>query len=102
MTQSGDISLFIGILPGAQQRQIVLFPDGQVVADIREQEIATGGYAGSDHGMVAASLLIGVFRAAGWEIDEASNAGAVWMKPLTQDLSDGFDEESPGTPLSAG
>jgi hypothetical protein len=102
MTQSGDVSLFIGILPGADQRQIVLFPDGRVLADVREQEISTGSYAGSDHGMVAASLLIGVFRSAGWEIDEASNAGAVWMKPLSQGLAGGFDEESPGTPLSTG
>jgi hypothetical protein len=76
-----DPHLFIGILPGADTRQVVLFPDGQVLADIREQEIQTGGYRGRDHGMIAASALIGLLRDSGWCIDEMPHAGAVWMKP---------------------
>ena len=100
MTQGDDISLFIGILPGADQRQIVLFPDGQVLADLREREISMGGYTGSDRGMIAASLLIGIFRSAGWEIEETPHAGAVWMRPLLGDIPGGLDEESPGEPLS--
>jgi hypothetical protein len=102
MTHGDDVSLFIGILPGADQRQVVLFPDGQVLADIRDQEISTSGYTGSDRGMIAASLLIGIFRSAGWEIEETPHAGAVWMKPRLGDMTGGFDEESPGEPLSAG
>lgn len=102
MTQSDDISLFIGILPGADQRQVVLFPDGHVLADIRDQEIATAGYAGSDRGMIAASSLIAIFRSAGWEIDEASNAGAVWMKPRLRNLAGSLDAGSPGTGLPTG
>jgi hypothetical protein len=102
MTQNDDVSLFIGILPGADQRQIVLFPDGQVLADLRDREISTGGYTGSDRGMIAAALLIGIFRSVGWEIEETPHAGAVWMKPLLGDVPGGLDEESPGEPLSTG
>jgi hypothetical protein len=102
MTPSDDVSLFIGILPGADQRTVVLFPDGQVIAELRERQISTAGYSGSDRGMIAASLLIGIFRSAGWEIEETPHAGAVWMKPLLRGIPGGLDEESPGETLSAG
>ena len=46
MNCDGDVSLFIGILPGAGHRQLVLFPEGQVLADLRDSEIDTAGYFG--------------------------------------------------------
>lgn len=101
MTHGDDISLFIGILPGADRRQIVLFPDGQVLADLREHEIATSGYAGSDQGMIAASRMIAIFRAAGWEIDETEHIGAVWMKPGERTRAGDSDEDSTGAALPA-
>ncbi len=81
MSPSEDISLFIGILPGAEQRQVVLFPEGQVVADVRDEEIEAPGYRGSDRGLIAASALIAALRASGWCVEEMANAAAVWLKP---------------------
>jgi hypothetical protein len=93
LSQREDVSLFIGILPGATWRQVVLFPEGTVLADIRETEIKTGGYAGPDQGMVAASALIGLFRLSGWYVDEMPHAGAVWMKPCIADDSEDVAED---------
>jgi hypothetical protein len=76
-----DISLFIGILPGADRRQVVLFPEGQIVADVRDEEIEAPGYRGSDRGLIAASALIGALRESGWYVEEMANAAAVWLKP---------------------
>jgi hypothetical protein len=81
LSSSEDISLFIGILPGADQRQVVLFPEGQIVADVRDAEIEAPGYRGSDRGLIAASALIGALRESGWYVEEMANAAAVWLKP---------------------
>jgi hypothetical protein len=81
MSGNEDVSLFIGMLPGADQRQLVLFPGGHVLADVRDEEIETAGYVGSDRGMIAASALIGALRDSGWYVEEMPNAGAVWLKP---------------------
>jgi hypothetical protein len=81
MNVNEDVSLFIGMLPGADQRQLVLFPGGHVLADVRDEEIQTAGYLGSDRGMIAASALIGALRNSGWYVEEMPNAGAVWLKP---------------------
>src|SRR4029078_9948545 len=89
MDGNGDVSVFIGMLPGAGHRQLVLFPEGQVLADLRECEIQTGGYAGSDRGMSGASSLIGLLRLSGWYVDEMPHAGAVWMKPPREESIDG-------------
>src|SRR5215211_3818960 len=93
MNLGGDVSLFIGILPGATCRQLVLFPEGEVLADIRETEIETAGYSGPDQGMVAASALIGLFRQSGWYVDEMPHAGAVWMRPRHAEGSEGVAED---------
>jgi hypothetical protein len=95
-----DVSVFIGMLPGAGHRQLVLFPEGQVLADLRECEIQTAGYAGSDRGMIAASSLIGLFRLSGWYVDEMPHAGAVWMKPPHGESIDGDAGELFGDSLS--
>jgi hypothetical protein len=81
MNPDDNVSLFIGVLPGADRRQVVLFPDGHVIADLCEQEIDTGGYRGRDGGLVAASALIGALRDHGWHIEETTTAAAVWLKP---------------------
>jgi hypothetical protein len=85
MKDNGDVSLFIGMLPGAGHRQLILFPEGHVLAELRECEIETAGYVGTDRGMVAASTLIDLFRRSGWYVDEMPHAGAVWMKTLSAD-----------------
>src|SRR4051794_27464995 len=90
--EASAISLFIGILPGDNRRQVILFPDGQVVANICEHEIDTGGYRGSDRGMIAASALIGALRTGGWYIDEMPHAGAVWLKPSRGATYEGFHD----------
>jgi hypothetical protein len=76
-----DVSLFIGILPGSDRRQVVLFPDGVVLADICDHRIETGSSVGPDQGLIAASLLIGMLRDNGWYIEELTSAAAVWLKP---------------------
>lgn len=81
MSPDDGVSLFIGILPGSDRRQVVLFPDGHVLADLREQDIDVGGYCGPDQGLVAASALIGVLRDHGWYVEEMTHAAAVWLKP---------------------
>jgi hypothetical protein len=86
-------SLFIGILPGADRRQVVLFPDGQVLADVREQDIEVGGYRGPDQGLVAASTLIGVLRDHGWYVEEMTNVAAVWLKPRRAAIDSPSDPE---------
>lgn len=93
MNRDGDVSLFIGILPGAGHRQLVLFPEGQVLADLRDSEIETAGYSGPDRGMIAASILIGLFRRSGWFVEEMPHAGAVWMRPNPGDCSEGVAED---------
>ena len=100
MEGSGDVSVFIGILPGAGHRQLVLFPEGQVLADLREFEIQTAGYVGSDRGMIAASSLIGLLRLSGWYVEEMPHAGAVWMKPPLAESIDGDGDELLGDSLS--
>jgi hypothetical protein len=100
MDGNGDVSVFIGMLPGAGHRQLVLFPEGQVLADLRECEIQTAGYVGSDRGMIAASSLIGLFRASGWYVEEMPPAGGIWMKPSHVESIDGDDGELLGDSLS--
>jgi hypothetical protein len=93
MNRDGDVSLFIGILPGAEHRQLVLFPEGRVLADLRDSEIETAGYSGPDRGMIAASTLIGLLRCSGWFVEEMPHAGAVWMRPNPSDCSEGVTED---------
>ena len=98
MRPSEDVSLFIGILPGAEQRQVVLFPDGHVLADVRDEQIEIPGYRGSDHGMIAASALIGVLRDSGWYVDEMAHAAAVWMKPAAGTAREDVSEIAGASP----
>jgi hypothetical protein len=77
-----DVSLFIGCLPGEERRQIVLFPGGEVLAEIYEKEIETpvGSYV-ADRGSGAAAALIRALNGSGWYIDHVDHAAAVWLKP---------------------
>jgi hypothetical protein len=93
MNGNEDVSLFIGMLPGADQRQLVLFPGGHVLADVRDEEIETAGYVGSDRGMIAASALIGALRDSGWYVEEMPNAGAVWLKPGATTAPSNIEED---------
>ena len=86
MNDRENVSLFIGCLPGEVMRQIVLFPGGHVVADIREQEIETpmGDWL-PDCGWSAANALIGTLtNAGGWYIEDVTDdANGWWLKPRT-------------------
>ena len=92
MHPTEDVSLFIGILPGAEQRQLVLFPGGHVLADIRDEEIDTAGYRGSDRGMIAASALVGMLRDSGWYVEEMVHAAAIWMRPGSEGARENVTE----------
>jgi hypothetical protein len=84
MDDSDNVSLFIGCLPGEEMRQIVVFPGGHVVADIREQEIETPmGDRLPDHGWSGAIALIGALsNTGGWYIEDVTDdANGWWLKP---------------------
>jgi hypothetical protein len=100
MDGDGDVSVFIGILPGSGHRQLALFPEGHVLADLRECEIRTAGYDGTDRGMIAASTLIRLLRLSGWYVEEMPHAGAVWMKPPAAESIDRDEGELRGDSLS--
>jgi hypothetical protein len=78
---SEDVSLFIGCLPGADQRQIVLFPGGRVLAEVCQSEIETPTGDVPDRGSGAAAALIRALNGNGWYIDQVDHAAAVWLKP---------------------
>jgi hypothetical protein len=83
---SRAVSLFVGRLPGEEQRQIVLFPEGTVIADIREGEVEFESVAGetrrlADHGATAAYALVAALNDHGWYIDEMPTPTAIWLKP---------------------
>jgi len=101
MDGDGDVGIFIGILPGSDHRQLVLFPEGQVLADLRECDIQTAGYDGTDRGMIAASSLIRLFRLGGWYVEEMPHAGAVWMKPMLAGRIGGDEGELGGDSVPA-
>lgn len=85
MEDDEDVSLFIGCLPGHEERQIVLFPDGQVIGDLRGREVGVEDGAGAvvDHGWIAACALIETLtNGNGWYIDEVTPDGnGWWLKP---------------------
>ena len=83
MTDHGDLSLFIGCLPGEERRQIVLFPGGRVLADLREQEHETPLGHVADNGWVASTALIGALtNGGGWYIEDVTpDANGWWLKP---------------------
>jgi hypothetical protein len=81
-----DVSLFIGCLPGHEERQIVLFPDGQVIGDLRGREVGAEDGLGEvvvDHGWIAACALIETLtNGNGWYIDEVTeDRNGWWLKP---------------------
>jgi hypothetical protein len=77
-----DLSLFIGRLPGERARQIVLFPDGQVLADLYEETHEMGGLSLPDHGWEAALHLVKALVGRGWYIDQMFEAAdEFWLKP---------------------
>jgi len=78
---SEEVSLFIGCLPGADQRQIVLFPGGRVLAEVCQSEIETPMGDVPDRGSGAAAALIRALNGNGWYIDQVDHAAAVWLKP---------------------
>ena len=110
MSHGEDVSLFIGCLPGEEMRQIVLFPGGHVLADIREQEIETpmGDWV-PDRGWSAANALIGTLsNGGGWYIEEVTDdANGWWLRPRHDsgapsvrlrgvDVTPGIDGPNPG------
>lgn len=89
MNQDEDVSLFIGCLPGRQERQVLLFPEGHTLAHIPEQDIdieipAVGGV--QDHGWIAACALIQTLtNGGGWYIEEVTEDGnGWWLKPRSK------------------
>jgi hypothetical protein len=79
-----DVSLFIGCLPGH-----VLFPDGQVIGDLRGRELGAENGPGEvvdDHGWISACAFIeALTNGNGWYIDEVTPDGnGWWLKPASQ------------------
>jgi hypothetical protein len=83
MERPDEPTLFIGCLPGSDQRQVILFPAGDVIADICDQQIETpAGDLLSDSGWSASTALIQALTTYGWYVDEIHDATvSVWLKP---------------------
>lgn len=89
MHNDEDVSMFIGCLPGQEERQILLFPGGQVLADIRGQEVGTEWGISDrvdDHGWIAACELINTLtNGHDWYIEEVTEDGnGWWLKPRSE------------------
>lgn len=90
MTDHEDVSLFVGCLPGEEMRQVVLFPGGEVLADVREQEIQTPTADSlPDQGWTAACALVKTLTDnGGWYIEEVTADGnGWWLKPRSESRS---------------